>query len=105
MPPAPNPGSRDGENLPVQSGTGRNPSMSVGPERAAPLVLSALVNLAANVREIRTFVQELRAEADGKLRRLPRRRRTAPLGTWLPATSIATGTEGADSGRDHPRRT
>jgi hypothetical protein len=51
---------------------------------AAQTVLTAFLFLAANVRKIRSFLEEMAHQA-GKLKRLPRRRTGEPLGTWLPA--------------------
>ncbi len=56
---------------------------------AAQTVLVAFLLLAANVRKIRTFLEEVAEEA-GKLRRLPRRRRSKPLGDWLPEVPRVT---------------
>jgi hypothetical protein len=53
---------------------------------AAQSVFVALLIMAANMRKIRTAVEQL-AEEGGRLRRLSRRRRTAALGAWLPSRS------------------
>ncbi len=64
---------------------------------AAQSVFVALLVFAANVRKIALVLKELSAMAVGKLRRLPRRRRTASIETWLPAAST-----GAIAGHDPP---
>jgi hypothetical protein len=52
-------------------------------------VLVAFLLLAANVRKIRMFLEEVAEEA-GKLRRLPRRRSSKSLGDWLPEVPRVT---------------
>jgi len=61
---------------------------------AAQTVLAAFLLLAANVRKIRAFLEDVAQEA-GKLKRLPRRRQTEPLDDWLPG--VASVTSGSDS--------
>jgi len=58
---------------------------------AAQSVFVALLLMAANLRKIRTFMAELTAQKAGKLRRLPSRRRTRGLDTWLPDVNTAVG--------------
>ncbi|HTZ07679.1 MAG TPA: hypothetical protein VMB72_01325 [Acidimicrobiales bacterium] len=65
---------------------------------AAQSFFTALLILAANVRKIRTFLEQ-RAIAAGKVRRLPSRRRTRRLSEWLPA---APTTPDAPEGPDPP---
>jgi hypothetical protein len=50
---------------------------------AAQTVFAAMLLMAANVRKIRAFLEDVAQQAR-KLKRLPRRRRTKSLETWLP---------------------
>jgi hypothetical protein len=58
---------------------------------AAQSVFTALLALAANVRKIRSFLEQ-RAISARKVRRLPSRRRTRRLSDWLPTAPATTGT-------------
>lgn len=51
---------------------------------AAQTVFTAFLLMAANVRKVRAFLEGVAHEA-GKLKRLPRRRKTRPLRDWLPS--------------------
>jgi hypothetical protein len=51
---------------------------------AAQSVFAALLNMAANLRKIASFLAAEAAIATGKVRSLPRRRRTASLESWQP---------------------
>jgi hypothetical protein len=53
---------------------------------AAQSVLVAFLLAAANLRKIATFNCEEKALASGKLKRLPKRRRTKSIDTWRPET-------------------
>lgn len=60
---------------------------------AAQTVFAAFLHLAANIRKIRAFLERIAEEA-GKLRRLPRRRKTKPLSDWSPDVhSVAPGSD------------
>ena len=68
---------------------------------AAQSVFVALLLVAANLRKIRSFLGELAAQKGGKLRRLPPRRRTRGLETWLSAATA----DGAVEPEPPPRMT
>lgn len=65
---------------------------------AAQSILTALLLLAANVRKIRTYMEEavVRRTAPEHLRPRPRRRRTRSLETWRPRAMAASATAGPD---------
>jgi len=56
---------------------------------AAQSLFTALLALAANVRKIRSFLEQLAVDA-GKVPRLPSRRRTRRLPEWLPPAPTTT---------------
>ncbi len=61
---------------------------------AAQSVFVAFLLFAANLRKIESFLINAQVEADGEVRRLPRRRQTKSIGDWSPESSGAgTGTE------------
>jgi hypothetical protein len=64
---------------------------------AAQSVFTAFLLFGANLRKIATFLSERAAVLAGTLRRLPRRRKTASLGAWMPDVRGATS-----SGPDPP---
>ena len=65
---------------------------------APQTILTALLLLTANVRQIRTFLEEAAARraALGAFRPRPRRRRTRSLDTWRPRAEVAPITSGPD---------
>ena len=64
---------------------------------AAQSVFTALLLFAANLRKVITFLREEGAMETGVLKRLPRRRRSRSLRSWVPE-----GAEMQQSGPDPP---